>query len=371
MVAAFYYPYLDERSDAVFWKRKSKKQDGQEATDSAAEVAEDTTEETGDDAVGSEGAAEDKDTETGAKPEEAEKAAGSEDAERAGEGDPEDTDDRKSDDESDADASAKDDADDKSDDDTEADEVAASDKSDKSDKSDEDDEAETEKAATAKDEEDEVEEVGVTGPDSDGIIRVRTAGTFEFDGEKFDLVNNTWIIEADKDGVVIIDPAHDAEAIMKAVGDREVYLVACTNAYSTHIGAALAIAEETEADIALHPREMRAWRRTHGAEHRPEIDVEGEGALDIGDLHIDVLALPGTTSGTVGFYVSQLGAVFSGDTLLKGEPGMVGNTYIDYTTQLASIGENLLSLPPDTRILPDRGPSTTVEAEGRNFDSWV
>jgi glyoxylase-like metal-dependent hydrolase (beta-lactamase superfamily II) len=116
---------------------------------------------------------------------------------------------------------------------------------------------------------------------------------------------------------------------------------------------------------------MRAWRRHHGAEHRPEIEVEGQGALDIGKLHIDVLPLPGTSPGTVGYYVSERGVVFGGDTLRKGEPGMVGDTYIDYTTQLASIGESLLSLPPDTRVLPDRGPATTVAAEGKNFDSWV
>ncbi|GAB3734465.1 hypothetical protein GCM10027590_45320 [Nocardiopsis nanhaiensis] len=320
MVAAFYHPYLDERSDDVFWKRKSKKQDGQEATDSAAEVA-DGTEETDTDEVETETAAED----SGAK--------GTESAEDA---------------EKDAEASegeASDDAEEKAD-------------------------ADSAKADT-EDEDDEVEEVGVSGPDADGITRVRTAGTFEFDGEKHDIISNTWIVEADKDGVVVIDPAHDAEAIMKAVGDREVYLVACTNAYSPHIEAALTIAEEAEADIALHPREMRAWRRIHGAEHRPEIEVEGEGALDIGDLHVDILALPGTATGTIGYYISQLGVVFSGDTLRKGEPGMVGNTYLDYTTQLASIGENLLSLPPTTRVLPDRGPSTTVEAEGRNFDSWV
>ncbi|GAA1112940.1 MBL fold metallo-hydrolase [Nocardiopsis metallicus] len=328
----------------MFWKRKSKKQDGQEATDSAVEVAEDTTEETGEEAVETEAKDDAAKTEdkAGERTEESDKA---EDAD--------------ADAEKDADAESADGADEK-----DGAETAA--KARKSEKADE-----SEEESKAADEDDEDEEVGVSGPDSDGIIRVRTAGTFEFDGEKFEVISNTWIIEADKDGVVIIDPAHDAEAIMEAVGDREVYLIACTNGYGPHIESALKIAEETEADIALHPREMRAWRRVHGAERRPEIDVEGEGALDIADLHIDVLALPGTTSGTVGFYVSQIGAVFSGDTLRKGEPGMVGNTYIDYTTQLASIGENLLSLPPDTRIFPDRGPSTTVEAEGRNFDSWV
>lgn len=297
----------------MFWKRKSKKQEGQEATDSAAEVAEDTKEET-DDAVESEGkgaeretAAEESDSE---KTEETEAAEGSDEADEAEESD-----------------------------------VFAGD-------------------------EDE-DEVGVTGPDGEGITRVRTAGVFEFGDDKFDVVSNTWIVEADKDGVIVIDPAHDAEAILKVIGDREVYLVACTNGYSPHIGAALAIAEETEADIALHPREMRAWRRVHGAEHRPEIEVEGGGALDVGDLHIDVLPLPGTSPGSIGFYISQLGVVFGGDTLREGGPGMVGDTHLDYTTQLATIGENLLTLPPDTRVLPDRGPATTVERENKNFDSWV
>lgn len=297
----------------MFWKRKSKKQEGQEATDSAAEVAEDTKEET-DDAVESEGKGAERETaaeeSASEKTEETEAAEGSDEADEAEESD-----------------------------------VFAGD-------------------------EDE-DEVGVTGPDGEGITRVRTAGVFEFGDDKFDVVSNTWIVEADKDGVIVIDPAHDAEAILKVIGDREVYLVACTNGYSPHIGAALAIAEETEADIALHPREMRAWRRVHGAEHRPEIEVEGGGALDVGDLHIDVLPLPGTSPGSIGFYISQLGVVFGGDTLREGGPGMVGDTHLDYTTQLATIGENLLTLPPDTRVLPDRGPATTVERENKNFDSWV
>ncbi|MFI6574507.1 MBL fold metallo-hydrolase [Nocardiopsis sp. NPDC050513] len=302
----------------MFWKRKPKKQDGQEATDSAAEVAvevEDEAEEAEDTAT----ASDDKDErDSAAEPDK-------------GDGEAEDSDE-------------------------EAGEAGED--------SDED-------GAPADIFADDAEEAGVTGPDADGITRVRTKGTFEFDDETFEVVSNTWIVDADDEGVVVIDPGHDPEAILKAVGEREIYLVACTNGYTPHIEGALRVAEEAEADIALHPREMRAWRRLHGAEHRPEVEVEGQGAFDIGDLHIDVLALPGTSPGTVGYYISQLGVVFSGDTVRKGEPGMVGNTYIDYTTQLASIGEGLLSLPPTTRILPDRGPATTSGAESANFDAWV
>ena len=317
----------------MFWKRKSKKKDGQEATDSAAEAVESTeeAEETEDtveaaDAEGKPGKAE------GTEKKDAEKA---EDGESAG---PEDSKEE-----------ASDDAGSETDSDSEAEES----------------EKDAELFA------DEEEEVGVTGPDPEGITRVRTAGTFEFDDEKFEIISNTWIVQADEDGVIVIDPAHDAEAILEAVGERDIYLVACTNGYSPHIESAIKVAEEAAAPIALHPREMRVWRRHHGAEHRPEIEVEGEGALDVGDLRIDVLALPGSSPGSVGYYISSLGVVFSGDVVRNGEPGMVGNTYIDYTTQLASIGENLLTLPPQTRLLPDRGPASTSKAEGKNFDSWV
>jgi glyoxylase-like metal-dependent hydrolase (beta-lactamase superfamily II) len=334
----------------VFWNRKSKKQEGQEATDSAAEAAaerEETTAVSGD--VDAEDGAKDPAGTAEAAAEAADDGA-AEPAVDAGEL---------------AEAEKDEDAEDSAVDEK-AEEAGEADGSEDSDAA-EEDEAPVKADVFA----DEGEEAGVTGPDEDGITRVRTAGTFEFDGEEYPVVSNTWIIDADDEGVVVIDPGHDAEAILAAVGEREVYLVACTNAYSPHIESAIKVAEESEAPIALHPREMRAWRRHHGAEHRPEIEVEGQGALDIGKLHIDVLALPGTSPGTVGYYVSERGVVFGGDTLRKGEPGMVGNTYIDYTTQLASIGEALLSLPPDTRILPDRGPATTAAAEGKNFDSWV
>ncbi|MFL1379498.1 MULTISPECIES: MBL fold metallo-hydrolase [unclassified Nocardiopsis] len=346
----------------MFWKRKPKKQDGPEATDSAAEVAVDDT---ADDADAVE------ETETEAKAEEtspektSEKKAGK--AEEEKEAKAEDTDAAEADDsDTEEDSDAEEPAEKAEADDSAEDSEDSDDEEEDEDES-EDDEPEASTDLFA----DDTEEAGVTGPDSEGITRVRAAGTFEFDDEKFEYVGNTWIVKADDDGVIVIDPGPDAEAVLEAIGEREVYLVACTNAYAPHIESAVKIVEETEAPVALHPREMRLWRRKHGAEHRPDYEIEGGGSMTIGDLEIDVVALPGTSPGTVGYSIGQLGVVFSGDTLRKGEPGMVGNTYIDYTTQLASIGESLLSLPPDTRILPDRGPATTVAAEGKNFDSWV
>ncbi|WP_184583103.1 MBL fold metallo-hydrolase [Lipingzhangella halophila] len=229
----------------------------------------------------------------------------------------------------------------------------------------------TDSAAEEAAEDAEPEVPGTTEPDSEGVQRVRTSGALNVDDDEFEVVSNTWIIDADDDGVIVIDPAHDAQAILDAVGEREIYLVACTNGYNTHISAAIDVAERDEAPIALHPRELRSWRKVHGAERRPDLEIEGGGTLEAGDLEIDVLAIPGTSNGSVGLYISERGVVFSGDTLRKGELGTVGDGYIDYTRQLHSVGEVLLSLPPDTRVLPDSGPETTVERESKNFDAWV
>ncbi|GAB3207790.1 MBL fold metallo-hydrolase [Marinactinospora thermotolerans] len=207
--------------------------------------------------------------------------------------------------------------------------------------------------------------------DAPAIQRVEIPGKLEVDGEEHDVLTNTWIVPADDEGVIVIDPADDAEAILEAVGDREIYLVACTNGYAPHIAGAVAVAERDEAPIALHARELRAWRKLHGIERKPDWEVEGGGVLDVGDLEVEILPTPGTAPGSVSYYIASLGVVFSGDTLVAGNLGTVGGGYVDYTRQLASVGEILLSLPPKTRVLPSSGEETTVAAESENFDSWV
>ncbi|GAA1079998.1 MBL fold metallo-hydrolase [Nocardiopsis composta] len=387
----------------MFWKRKGKKKDG-EATGEAATVTLDEARDEPDTAVqDGEGDAD------GKKPAEASSAgeaeekkaakAGSEEKDAAAEksaeadADSEDADgaeekaDSAESEKSDEKSEKKDAAEEKpaedeaagGEEDTEKDSSADAEDSSGESESDEDgsdggDDSEKEsgeKAEAAKKREIEPEEPGIGEPDSDGVQRVRTAGALKVDDEEYPVVSNTWIVKADDEGVIVIDPAHDAELILEAVGDREIYLVACTNGYNTHIEAAQEVAERDEAPIALHRREVRSWRRVHGAENPPEIEVEGGGSLKAGDLEIDILPLPGTSSGTVGYYIAELGAVFSGDTLRAGELGTVGDGYLDYTRQLHSVGEVLLSLPPDTRILPDQGPETTVEEESGNFNSWV
>jgi glyoxylase-like metal-dependent hydrolase (beta-lactamase superfamily II) len=208
---------------------------------------------------------------------------------------------------------------------------------------------------------------------SSGVLIVESAGGTADPGAdgavRKEVENNTWIVGDDEE-VIVIDPAHDAAAVLDAVGDREVLAVVCTHGHSDHIAAALDVAERDDAPIALHPDDRLVWREVH-PEQDPEIEMADGGTFDVADVRLEVLHTPGHSRGAVCIYCEDLGVVFSGDTLLKGRPGPYGDEYPDFPRQLTSIGENLLTLPGDTRVLPGHGDETTIEAEEKRFDTWI
>jgi glyoxylase-like metal-dependent hydrolase (beta-lactamase superfamily II) len=206
---------------------------------------------------------------------------------------------------------------------------------------------------------------------SSGVLIVDSADNPDVvdDGGAMQVENNTWIVGDDEE-VIVIDPAHDAAAVLDAVGDREVLAVICTHGHSDHVAAALDVAERDEALIALHPDDQLEWREVHpGAD--PDIDMADGGIFEVAEVRLEVLYTPGHSRGSVCVYCEDLGVVFSGDTLLKGRPGPHGDGYPDFAGQLTSIGENLLTLPGSTRVLPGHGEETTIETEEKRFDSWI
>ena len=56
------------------------------------------------------------------------------------------------------------------------------------------------------------------------VERVVTSGVFELDGGSWEVDNNVWLVGDDAE-VLVVDAAHDAGAILDAVGDRRVVAV--------------------------------------------------------------------------------------------------------------------------------------------------
>ncbi|MEU1300391.1 MBL fold metallo-hydrolase [Streptomyces shenzhenensis] len=201
------------------------------------------------------------------------------------------------------------------------------------------------------------------------IERVVTSGSFTLDGGSWDVDNNVWIIGND-DEALVVDPAHDADAITAALGDRRLTAVVCTHAHNDHINAAPALADRTGAPVLLHLDDRLLWSQTH-PERSPDGYLCDQRRLGVAGTEIQVLHTPGHTPGAISLYAPELSTVLTGDTLFAGGPGATGRSFSHFPTIIRSIRDRLLTLPPDTTVLTGHGPSTTVTDEAPHLNDWI
>ena len=194
------------------------------------------------------------------------------------------------------------------------------------------------------------------------IERVVTSGTFNLDGGTWEVDNNVWLVGDDRE-VLVIDAAHDAEAIAAAAGDRRVVGIVSTHAHDDHVNAAPALADLVNAPVLLHPQEHVLWKLAHPDTPPPDLQIADGDVLRVADTVLQVLHTPGHSPGSCCLYAAELGVLFSGDTLFQGGPGATGRSYSDFDQIMLSIRTRLLSLPDDTTVHTGHGDSTTIGGE--------
>jgi glyoxylase-like metal-dependent hydrolase (beta-lactamase superfamily II) len=198
------------------------------------------------------------------------------------------------------------------------------------------------------------------------IEKVVTSGTFVLDGGEWQVDNNVWLVGDDSE-VLVVDAAHDAGAILAAVGDRRVVAIVCTHGHNDHVNAAVEVAAAKDAEIALHPADLVLWAQEYD-ELRPDLELAEGDAFEVAGTRLAVLHTPGHSPGAVCLYADSLGVVFSGDTLFAGGPGATGRSYSDFGQIIDSIRTRLLGLPPTTVVHTGHGEDTTIGAEAGNLE---
>ena len=201
------------------------------------------------------------------------------------------------------------------------------------------------------------------------VDHVVTSGTFSLDGGTWDVDNNVWIV-GDEREVLVIDAAHDAEAIAAAVGDRRVLAVVCTHAHDDHVNRAPELADRFDAPILVHPAEAPLWEMTW-PDRKPDGELRDGEVLKAGGVELHLLQTPGHSPGSTCLYAPELKLVFSGDTLFNGGPGATGRSYSNFDTIISSIREKLLTLPGDTGVRTGHGDSTRIGAESPHLEEWI
>ena len=102
-----------------------------------------------------------------------------------------------------------------------------------------------------------------------------------------------------------------------------------------------------------------------------EIEMGDGGLFDVADVQLEVVHTPGHTRGSVSLYCEALDVVFTGDALLASGPAPHEGEFPDFPGQLTAIGERLLCLPSQTRVLPGHGEESTIADAAKRFDRWV
>jgi len=197
------------------------------------------------------------------------------------------------------------------------------------------------------------------------VEKIVTSGTFSLDGQDFAVDNNVWLIGDDRE-VLVIDAAHDPEAILAAVGGRRLSAIVCTHGHNDHIDAAPPVAGATGAPVLMHPDDQVLWRMIYPGTV-PDGDLADEQVIEIAATPLRVLHTPGHSPGSVCLYAPALRVVFSGDTLFHGGPGATGRSYSNHDVIIRSIQDRLMDLPPETVVHTGHGEDTTIGAEAAQF----
>ncbi len=198
---------------------------------------------------------------------------------------------------------------------------------------------------------------------------VTTSGQFVLDGGTFDVDNNVWLVGDDRE-VLVIDPAHEPELILEAIGSRSVTAIVCTHGHNDHINGAVPLADKVGAPVLLHAEDHELWQQVYPAREPDGTLSDGE-ILTVAGTDLQVLHTPGHTWGGVSLHAAEPGWVFSGDTLFAGGPGATGRSYSDFSQITESIAQTLLVLASDTIVHTGHGPTTTVGAEAPHLAEWI
>jgi hydroxyacylglutathione hydrolase len=182
--------------------------------------------------------------------------------------------------------------------------------------------------------------------------------------------NGTYIVVDDRKDALLIDPAMGERVTIDAVKEHGLHLVEILNTHGhpDHIYGNAALKEATRARLAIH--RLDAYRLGPG---RPPTtlpippadadDLFDEGALSyVAGLKVAALHTPGHTKGSTCFYFERERVVFSGDVLFQGSTGRWDLPGGDRDQMERSL-ERVMTLPPETKVYPGHGASTTIADE--------
>lgn len=196
---------------------------------------------------------------------------------------------------------------------------------------------------------------------------------------------NTYIVwDSDSREAVVIDPGMTSDSEFRefddyvAANDLKITQIVNThlhldhcfgvNRVKEHYGVKLA-ANAGDADLGRSVAEqMKKFGLVlPGADAPVIIDVplKAGDVIPVGAEKLEVLVVPGHSPGGIALYCRAGGFAFVGDSIFAGSIGRTDLPGGNYRTLCKALWDNILNLPPETRLLPGHNGFTTVKTEAQ------
>jgi glyoxylase-like metal-dependent hydrolase (beta-lactamase superfamily II) len=187
--------------------------------------------------------------------------------------------------------------------------------------------------------------------------------------------SNCYIIgcEETKEGI-IVDPGAEGKRILKKVEELglKINKIVLTHGHIDHIGALAEVREATSAKVLIHAddaaqltdasQNLSAFVGQKLAVKAADQLLQDGDKIQFGNCTLEVIHTPGHTRGGISLK-GEPDILITGDTLFTGSVGRSDFPGGSHSQLISSIKNKLLIFPPETKVYPGHGPSSTIGEE--------
>jgi glyoxylase-like metal-dependent hydrolase (beta-lactamase superfamily II) len=174
----------------------------------------------------------------------------------------------------------------------------------------------------------------------------------------------------------VVDPGGDLQRVYDFIEREGVTIeqILITHAHIDHAGATRELVDKLKVPvIGPHredqflidtlPQQGQMFGLPHARPFAPDRWLEQGDVVQVGEERFEVRHCPGHTPGHVVFFNPLRKFALVGDVLFHGSIGRTDLPRGDHATLLASLRDQILTLPDDTTFLPGHGPTSTIGAQ--------
>lgn len=187
---------------------------------------------------------------------------------------------------------------------------------------------------------------------------------------------NSYVLECPEKTLILIDAAdHVTEWLERKFPDSTVTHLLITHAHFDHVMDAQALRERYGCTIIAGIPFNREATLIEGVRKRWGMDIPfteytvdeilpaEDSSAEWGGFEWKVVHVPGHSDDSVVYILPEQGVAFTGDTIFAGAIGRTDLPGGDMKKLLQNLRRGVLSLPPETKLLPGHGAETTVKRE--------